>query len=372
MQDFFSSIFGGLFNPTPPAPQQQAPLDVQGIVFRAGEGARWQDEWRHAETPQDLAMMGGPEIPAEMWGQPKQRDPVPTTTVGHGPAAGPSKVEIQPLDTIVSDTLDTTEVEINRDGVVTTTTEVPTVAEPTPVPTDRPPHIPPNLPTVQPTPPPRGLSDIVRGALTPQPKVQWSGPMTKTSIEEASQKAAKKIVDSEARRDGYGRIAVYGLPSNDGGGAYEVAGINQKYHPKMAAGLASLIKQGKHDEAEQRARDYIINYTNGSAKHFDNPGIQYLVRDIAFNRGPGGANAALRLAIGDNPKNKTQAWKTLNGDEIARAKEFAQRDPVAFVQALTEARAAYEYRFVGKRPNLDRGLRNRWADGQKNALELMK
>ena len=50
---------------------------------------------------------------------------------------------------------------------------------------------------------------------------------------------AKAIVDFEARRDARGRLAVYRLPAGDGGGSYEVAGINDRYHPTEAAHLAA-------------------------------------------------------------------------------------------------------------------------------------
>jgi hypothetical protein len=187
----------------------------------------------------------------------------------------------------------------------------------------------------------------------------------------ANEIAAQKIVQSEARRDKQGRLVVYSLPARDGGGSYEVAGINERYHPQKAAELAALIRAGKHDEAEKQARDYIIKYTDGAARNFDDAGIQYLVRDIAFNRGPGGANAAIRMAIGDRPGSKTTAHRNLTADELSRAQEMASNEPQKFAAALTQARADYEYRFVGKRDEFDAGLRNRWAQGQKTAMGLI-
>ena len=38
---------------------------------------------------------------------------------------------------------------------------------------------------------------------------------------------AESILNFEARRDRQGRLQVYKLPSGDGGGAFEVAGINE-------------------------------------------------------------------------------------------------------------------------------------------------
>jgi len=42
---------------------------------------------------------------------------------------------------------------------------------------------------------------------------------------------ARRIVDYEARRDAQGHLKVYQLPSGDGGGEREVAGINDPVSP---------------------------------------------------------------------------------------------------------------------------------------------
>ena len=44
--------------------------------------------------------------------------------------------------------------------------------------------------------------------------------------------AALKTVDWEARRDRRGNLSIYALPSGDLGGSYEIAGINDRYHPE--------------------------------------------------------------------------------------------------------------------------------------------
>ena len=48
----------------------------------------------------------------------------------------------------------------------------------------------------------------------------------------SSHEQARRIVDYEARRDAEGHLKVYHLPSGDGGGEREVAGINDRYHPE--------------------------------------------------------------------------------------------------------------------------------------------
>src|SRR5262249_60092785 len=69
----------------------------------------------------------------------------------------------------------------------------------------------------------------------------------------------KFIVVFEARRDAQGRLMVYTLPPGDGGGRYEVAGINERYHKAECDELVELIRSGRHAEAERRAGDVICN-----------------------------------------------------------------------------------------------------------------
>src|SRR5580765_6091206 len=75
------------------------------------------------------------------------------------------------------------------------------------------------------------------------------------------QKMAGFIVDDEARRDSQGHLAIYALPSGDGGGTYEVAGINNRYHPEAYAKIAGMIRAKKFSDAEQAVRDYLLAYT---------------------------------------------------------------------------------------------------------------
>jgi hypothetical protein len=73
---------------------------------------------------------------------------------------------------------------------------------------------------------------------------------------------AGKIVDFEARRDSQGRLKVYNLPPGDGGGRYEVAGINDRFHPTEATALRRLVEAGRYDDAEDYAQRYISSYTD--------------------------------------------------------------------------------------------------------------
>lgn len=182
-------------------------------------------------------------------------------------------------------------------------------------------------------------------------------------------KAGKLILDMEARRDRKGNLAVYRLPKNDGGGSYEVAGINEKYHPAMAKKLADLINAKQFAEAEAEAIEFICKYTDATGNQFRDPGVSYLMRDIAFNRGPGGANCIVRMALGvPFQKSRLRAlWSPLSQ---AFRDEMNALPPNEAIEKITQARQDYEYAYAGLRPNLDRGLRNRWANARKAALAL--
>ena len=118
------------------------------------------------------------------------------------------------------------------------------------------------------------------------------------STPEQRQEMAKAIVNFEARRDSNGRIAIYKLPPQDGGGKYEVAGINDRYHKQVVDRLVALIENGEHEKAEQGARDFIAEFTDGVAKWTTVPAVEFYVRDCAFNRGPKGSARILQRAVG--------------------------------------------------------------------------
>ena len=134
------------------------------------------------------------------------------------------------------------------------------------------------------------------------------------------------IIASEIRRDRQGNISVYKLPAGDGGGAYEVAGINERYHPKEAAKLKTMIEQGKYDEAEKEVGDYIIQYTDEVRKWLPEgfyPATEMILRDTAFNAGPGGSAKVMQMAfaltvdgiVGTKSKAAIAANLKENGDD---------------------------------------------------------
>lgn len=128
-------------------------------------------------------------------------------------------------------------------------------------------------------------------------------PGTKTTMDKTDNNTASLIIGNEIRRDKQGRVAIYKLPPGDGGGTYEIAGINNGSHPKKYAELEALVKAGKHAEAEQEAKRYIIQYTQpvGSILQtagVKSSGIDYFLRDMYFNGGEWGAVRVIHRALG--------------------------------------------------------------------------
>lgn len=173
------------------------------------------------------------------------------------------------------------------------------------------------------------------------------------------------IVNAEARRDTKGRIALYKLPKADGGGTYEVAGINDRYHPHQAEHLRDLIELGQHAKAEQAATEYILAYTDRVTSWTSIVAFEAFLRDCAFNRGPGGAAKILQIALdvtadGDVGPRTRRAMAAITLDK--------RKD---FLAKLRAAREAYERRIappIGARAAFWKGLSNRWNKAHAFAL----
>lgn len=173
------------------------------------------------------------------------------------------------------------------------------------------------------------------------------------------------IVNLEARRDSKGRIAIYKLPKGDGGGAFEIAGINDRYHPRTAEHLRELIQQGKHAVAESLAVEYICSYTDLVAPWCRWSCVEAYLRDCAFNRGPGGAAKIFQTALGVQADGHVGP-KT-------HAAEDALTDRRAFLKQLRRARETYELRIappIGARKKFWNGLVNRWDQAHTFAYSM--
>jgi lysozyme family protein len=173
---------------------------------------------------------------------------------------------------------------------------------------------------------------------------------------------AKAIIDFEARRVD-GKLAVYYPPANDGGGAYEVAGINVRYHPAEAAKLKALIEAGRHEQAEAAVIDYLLSYTKPAAGWTTDAGVEFYLRDCVFNRGPKGAARILQRAL-----------EVEDDGEVGPTTRAAMEkvSPDALLGDLRKAREEYEREVVGYRANFWRGLVNRWDKALTAARSFQK
>lgn len=173
------------------------------------------------------------------------------------------------------------------------------------------------------------------------------------------------IINFEARRDGAGHLAVYALPAGDGGGTYEVAGINDRYHPIEAAKLKGMVAAGQFDDAEKYVADFIISYTNGVGGWSNNPGVEFYLRDCAFNRGPTGAARILQRAVG-----------VAEDGEVGPITLAATRNktPDDLLNRLRSARESYERSPVGRNESSQfwKGLVNRWNGALTIARQFSK
>ncbi len=174
-----------------------------------------------------------------------------------------------------------------------------------------------------------------------------------TSAEDQRLAMARDIINFEARRDKAGHLSVYHLPANDGGGRYEVAGINERYDGPAVRKLVELLHEGKFDEAETYAEEYIAENTDPAELLTIVPSLESYLRDIVFNRGQRGAVKTLQIALNVVVDGK---W----GPRSKAAMVKAERDPEWLLRRLRDAREKYERKYVGYRVNFWRGLVNRW------------
>ncbi|CAN5500987.1 hypothetical protein BH20VER3_BH20VER3_11510 [soil metagenome] len=201
-------------------------------------------------------------------------------------------------------------------------------------------------------------NSVLRGATSLEEKLPIPAGAEEPSLVPLDHAARRKqiaqaIVNFEARRDAQGHLKLYHLPTNDGGGRYEVAGLNDRYHPVEAAKLRDLLNAGRFQEAEDYALEAIAEYTDVVTQWTSVPEIEAYLRDSAFNRGPGGAAKILQIALGVKVDGVV-------GPETLGALRRAEKDPDKLLRALRGAREQYELRLVGRRGNLWAGLVNRW------------
>jgi len=175
---------------------------------------------------------------------------------------------------------------------------------------------------------------------------------------------ARRIVDYEARRDAAGHLKVYHLPSGDGGGKREVAGINDRYHPEALDAIEKLIAAGKYEEAEDAAADHIRRYTDPVAMLSELPAVQFALRDAAFNRGPTGAVKILQDALG-------LPADGIAGPKTKEALHVAEKNPGKLLEDLRASRESYERRTRDESSKFWNGLANRWDRQHADSLSML-
>jgi len=180
-----------------------------------------------------------------------------------------------------------------------------------------------------------------------------------------SYSAGLAIVDLEARRGADGNPILYELPKNDGGGKWEVAGINDRYHPEALADLRAMRPDRREAYAARYIEEYTLKYTKLDQVAL-REGTRFFVLDTTFNRGAGGSAMIVQ-----------QALKQLNHSVIMDGKwgpqtrgQLAKADgetPSLLLQKLRDSRESYERNVVGYRQNLWGGMVNRWDKAHKIA-----
>lgn len=171
--------------------------------------------------------------------------------------------------------------------------------------------------------------------------------------------AAMKTVDFEARKDAQGYPAVYKLPSGDQGGSYEVAGINDRYHPEAFKRISALPPQ----ERAKAAAEYIQGYTAPLVEKLPQA-IQPFTQDVAFNRGMGGATKYIQQGL--NALGQKVAVDGGMGPKTLQA--INQVEPRSLMREASKAQLDDEYRRASEDPErkkfiggLESRIRNRLA-----------
>jgi len=170
------------------------------------------------------------------------------------------------------------------------------------------------------------------------------------------------IFQSEARRDGKGRLQVYTPPSGDGGGSFEVAGITARYQPKEAARLKALVEAGQTDQAEAEAKDFYRRRAAPFTRFTDNPGLQLQLADTVHHRGEGGLRRVLQRATGSGAKDYGELIGTLGSDPAALDKFNAARQDYEW-EEVERGRAS--------RKKFRSGLQNRFNKADAAARRLI-
>ena len=189
--------------------------------------------------------------------------------------------------------------------------------------------------------------------------IEESQAMQNKPEQDPLQTAALRTIDFEARKDRQGNVQVYKLPAGDMGGNFEVAGINDKYHPDAFKRISSLPAQ----ERAQAAAQYVKEYTSPFVSKLPQA-VQPFAQDLAFNRGMGGATKYIQQGL--NTLGQKVAVDGGLGPKTLQA--INQVEPKALMRAASQAQLEDEYRMAQRNParkkfigGLESRIRNRLA-----------
>lgn len=210
------------------------------------------------------------------------------------------------------------------------------------------------------------LAEFFGEATADAVEAEGASEMTSRSSLDERRRMAQEIVNFEARRDKQGRLKVYNLPKGDGGGRFEVAGLNERYHREVCLRLVKLIENNQHAQAEALAVEYIAGYTDLVDRWCSDRGIEFFLRDCVFNRGPGGAAWIVQRAV-------SVTTDMVVGDVTRAAIRLAERDAHQFLDTIVAAREAYERERARRNESsiFWKGLVNRWTKAKAVAISFM-
>ena len=168
-----------------------------------------------------------------------------------------------------------------------------------------------------------------------------------------------QTVEWEGRKDKQGNLSVYKLPAGDMGGNFEVAGINDRYHPEAFKAISSLPAQDR----AKAAAEYIQGYTAPLVERLPQA-LQPFTQDLAFNRGLGGATKYIQQGL--NTLGQKVAVDGGLGPKTLTA--INQVEPRALMRAASQAQLDDEYQRAEVDPRrkkfiqgLESRIRNRLA-----------
>lgn len=191
------------------------------------------------------------------------------------------------------------------------------------------------------------------------------------AVPESQKNIYNIMLSQEVRRDSKGRPIVYSLPKEDGGGSFEVAGLNEKYNKEEATVLRQMIQtgvptpiiEGYIRSVYKQKTQYGANLIPPSSSQ----GLELFVRDCALNHSPKGVNTILAAAVGTYAADP--ALPAAVQTYISRYGE------AALLRNLSKARASY-YENLISADSKKEIFRKGWANRNRNitnaAYSLLK